>query len=121
MRTITLICAILLGCSWSYGQSAVAFCSLTQVYAFCYGGDNPAQCARNTCLEKGGKVPNVFSSTERHGYGAIATGKDSDGRTFIGAGCGYDDAKDASDKARSECAHWGAQGIQIVETWYDAE
>lgn len=100
-------------------QSAVYICSSTGAYGYCYGTANVATCAYDRCVSYGGKSCQSAASTSLKGYGAIAKGKDSQGRTVIGAGFGYANEEGAKQRARQECVQRGGQQVVIVDTYLD--
>lgn len=103
----------------SQAQTSVYVCSETGAYGFCYGSNDVANCALNKCKNYGGTSPSQILSMNSKGYGAVAVGKRSDGGQVVGAGAGFDNAQEASNRAIRECQSRGGQGCAVKERYFD--
>ena len=114
-----LVLAIMLLTNLAKAQATVYVSSKNGAYGYCYGNANASNCAFNKCIENGGETPYVICSTQTKGYGAIAVGTSSNGIQVVGASAGYDNPKDASNRAIQECTNNGGKNISIDKTFID--
>lgn len=114
-----IVFSFLVSCSTLKAQTAVYVCSSTGAYGFCYGNSSVSSCARNKCVEYGGKSPYLILSVSAKGYGAIAVGESSNGTRIVGASAGYSSLESAKNRALQECKNRGGQNPSISETFKD--
>lgn len=120
MKKLILFSLVVCGFSTvSLAQTAVYVCQENGAYGFCYGNNDVGNCAYNKCLSYGGKAPRAVLTHDSKGYGAIAVGKNADGRQIVGAAAGHPSLEAAKNRAKKECSVRGGQNIYIADTFND--
>lgn len=100
-------------------QTAVYLCTETGAFGYCYGNNDVATCAYNSCISYGGTYPSSFFSHYAKGYGAIAVGTSSNGARVVGASAGYSNPTDAKNRAIRECTGRGGYNVYVLDSWND--
>ncbi len=99
-------------------QSCVYYCKETGAAGWAAGYSNSCELARNTCINYGGKYPEMILSSNSAGYGAIYFGTTSDGLDVIGASAGYATLEEAKEAAKSECISGGGHNVFYKDHWH---
>lgn len=104
----------------SQASTAVYYCPVTGKYSIATGNPRVVEVeAMKKCRAKGGRVPSKILYIASRGYGALAIGKNQQGKKVIGATAGQSSKDKAKKMALMLCKRKGAKDPDIEETWYD--
>lgn len=102
-----------------HSQSSVYVCINTGISGYAYGNINAHQQAFDNCMKAGGNAPHVVFTTSNKGFGAVAIGKDKNGKQIVGASGGYKTQKEADQEAMEQCKFHGGLKCIVYFTWHD--